>query len=54
MTGETLKSLKKAHEREINIVHSRLLPMKMLRNDEPDIVFSRRVTALRNPMTIHW
>ena len=42
MTGGTLKSLKKAHEREINIVHSRLLPMKMLRNDEPDIVFSRR------------
>ena len=42
MTGGTLKSLKKAHEREINSVHSRLPPMKMLRKDEPDIVFSGR------------
>ena len=42
MIGETLKSLKKAHEREINNVHSPLPPMKMPRNDEPDIVFSER------------
>ena len=42
MTGGTLKSLKKSHEREIISVHSRLPPMKMLRKDEPDIVFSRR------------
>ena len=42
MTGEMLKSLKKAHEREINSVHSRLPSMKMLRKDEPDIVFSMR------------
>ena len=42
MTGEMLKSLKKAHEREINSVHSRLPSMKMLRKDEPDIVFSGR------------
>jgi len=38
----TLKSLKKAHEREINSVHSRLPPVKMPRNDEPNIVFSER------------
>ncbi|XP_075658786.1 uncharacterized protein LOC142628612 [Castanea sativa] len=38
-TGKTLKSLKKAQGREINSVHSRLPPMKMPRNDEPDIVF---------------
>ena len=37
-----LKSLKKAHEREINSVHSRLPPVKMPRNDEPDIVFLER------------
>ena len=42
MTGGTLKSLKKAHEREIISVHSQLPPMKMLRKDEPDIVFSGR------------
>ena len=40
--GRMLKSLKKTHEREINSVHSRLPPMKMPRNDEPDIVFSGR------------
>ena len=40
--GGTLKSQKKAHEREINSVHSRLPPVKMPRNDEPDIVFSKR------------
>ena len=40
--GRTLKSLKKTHEREINSVHSRLPPVKMPRNDGPDIVFSER------------
>ena len=40
--GGMLKSLKKAHEREINSVHSRLPPMKMPRNDEVDIFFSKR------------
>ena len=38
----TLKSLNKAHEKEINSFHSRLPPVKMPRNDEPDIVFSKR------------
>ena len=42
MVGETLKSLRKAHGREINNVHLRLLPMKMPKNDKPDIVFSER------------
>ena len=42
MAGKTLKSLKKAHERDINSVHSWLPPVKMLRNDEPDIIFSER------------
>ena len=42
MAGGTLKSLKKAHEKEINNVHSLLPPMKMPRNDEPNIVFSER------------
>ena len=42
MAGKTLKSLKKAHEREINSVHSWLALVKMLRNDELDIVFSER------------
>ena len=50
MIGETLKSLKKAHEREINNVHSPLPPMKMPRNDEPDIVFSERDSCnIRQP-----
>ena len=40
--GRMLKSLKKTHEREINSVHSRLPPMKMPKNDEPDIIFSKR------------
>ena len=34
--------MKEAHEREINSVHSRLPPVKMPRNDEPNIVFSER------------
>ena len=42
MVVETLKSLRKAHGREINSVHLRLLPMKMPKNDEPDIVFLER------------
>ena len=42
MAGRTLKSLKKVHEREINSVHSWLPPVKMPRNDGPDIVFSER------------
>ena len=42
MASGTLKSLKKAHMREINSIHSRLPPMKMLKNDEPDIVFLER------------
>ena len=41
-TSEILKSLKKAHGREINSVHSRLPLMKMPKNDEPNIVFSER------------
>jgi len=40
--GGTLKSLKKTHGREINSIHSQLPPMKMPKNDEPDIVFSER------------
>ena len=40
--GGTLKSLKKAQRREINSVHSQLPPMKMPKNDELDIVFSKR------------
>ena len=42
MAGRTLKSLRKAQGREINSVHSRLPPMKMPKNDKPDIVFSER------------
>ena len=50
MIGGTLKSLKKSHEREINNVHSPLPPMKMPRNDEPDIVFSERDSCnIRQP-----
>ena len=37
--GGTLKSLKMAHEREKNSVHSWLPPVKMPRNDELDIIF---------------
>ena len=37
-----MKSLKKVQGREINSVHSRLPPMKMPKNEEPDIVFSER------------
>ena len=37
-----MKFLKKVQGREINSVHSRLPPMKMPKNEEPDIVFSER------------
>ena len=37
-----LKSLKRPQGREINSVHSQLPPMKMSKNDEPDIVFSEK------------
>ena len=40
--GEMLKSLKKAQGREINNIHLRVPPMKMPKNDEPNIVFSER------------
>ena len=40
--GGKLKSLKEAHEREINSVYSWCPLMKMPRNDELDIVFSKR------------
>ena len=40
--GGKLKSLRKAKGREINSVHSRLPPMKMPKNDQPDIVFLER------------
>ena len=50
MTGGTLKSLKKAQGREINNAHLRLPPMKMLKNDEPDIVFSKKDSrGIRQP-----
>ena len=45
-----MKSLKKAHEREIYSVHSWFPPMKMSRNDEPNIVFSERDSrSIRQP-----
>ena len=48
--GGTLKSLRKAQGREINSVHSWLPPMKMLKNDEPDIVFSKKDSrGIRQP-----
>ena len=40
--GQTLKSLKKTQRREIKNVHSRPPPMKMPKNNEPNIVFSKR------------
>ena len=39
MVSGTLKSLKKAHGREINSVHLRLPPMKVPNNDEPNVIF---------------
>ena len=40
--GGTLKSLKMAHEREKNSVHSWLPLVKMPRNDKLDIIFLER------------
>lgn len=40
--GGTLKSLKRPQGKEINSIHSWLPPMKMPKNDEPNIVFSKR------------
>ena len=40
--GRTLKSLKKAQGKEINIIHSRLPPVKMPKNDKSNIDFSER------------
>ena len=42
IASETLKSVKKTYGKEINSVHSRLPPMKMPKNDKPNIVFSER------------
>ena len=48
--GSMLKSLKKAQGREINSVHSQVPPTKMPKNDEPDIVFSKRDShGIRQP-----
>jgi len=42
-TGRTLKSLKKGIRKgNKKNFHSRLPPMKMPKNDEPDIIFSKR------------
>ena len=50
MAGGTLKSLKKAQGSEINSVHLQFPPMKMPKNDEPDIVFSERDSrGIRQP-----
>ena len=42
IAGRILKSLKKAHGREINSVHSQLPLMKMPKNEEPNIIFLER------------
>ena len=42
IASETLNSIKKTYGKEINSVHSRLPPMKMPKNDKPNIVFSER------------
>ena len=48
--GRTLKSLKKAEGREINSIHSQVPPMKMPKNDEPNIVFFERDSrGIRQP-----
>lgn len=50
MVGRTLKSLKNAQEREINSVHLWLPLVKMPKNDELDIVFSKRDShGIRQP-----
>ena len=54
MVGEMLKSLRKAQGREINCIHLRLPPMKMPKNDEPNIIFLKRDgRGIREPMMIH-
>ena len=48
--GRTLKSMKKAEGREINSIHSQVRPMKMPKNDEPNIVFFERDSrGIRQP-----
>ena len=48
--GKTLKSLKKAYGKEINNVHSWLPPMKLLKNDKPNIVFlEKNSRSFRQP-----
>ena len=43
-------TLQKAQGREINNVHLQLPPMKMPKNDKPDIVFSKRDScSIRQP-----
>ena len=50
-----IEVLEKAYGKEINNVHSRLLPIKMPKNDEPDIVFSEKDGHnIKQPMAIHW
>ena len=50
MADGTLKSLKKAQRREINSVYSWVSPMKMPKNDEPNIVFFKRDSrGIRQP-----
>ena len=50
MAGGTLKSLKKAQRREINSVYSWVSPMKMPKNDEPNIFFFERDSrGIRQP-----
>ena len=50
MAGRMLKSLKKAQGGEINSVHLRLPPMKIPKNDKPDIVFLERDShGIRQP-----
>jgi len=39
---QNVEVLEKSYERHINSVHSRLPPIKMPRNGEPNIVFSKR------------
>ena len=55
MVGGTLKSLKKIQGIEINSIHSQLPSMKIPKNDEPDIVFSKRENrGNRQPITLYW
>ena len=50
MAGGMLKSLKKAQGKELNSIHTQLPPMKMPKNDKPDIVFLERDSCgIRQP-----